>query len=1491
MISLRNLTAAEIRWHHQFANRIIPSISLGFAARNSEGYFYMPGVTLSRPLLEAGASAKCDFAAADARTGLDFDLDLKFRRGAKLEVGLAAYADASAEFSKFIRASIEGSAFAEARAGVQLQLPLNLFDEFGFSVRAEAIAQAAAGLEVNLGLSVGDFVALAKRDPDFFGVPLEVFMLFLEEVSIGGAFEVNVSASAKAHASISVAGTIIEKAGEKAGFYYTVDAGVGLAAGVGMGGKFGLEFKDFRRFFGRAVDVAVDKTVDDIAQIVAPVGASSAPRDELRKWLKVFAPVAKISLRTAYDLGLKITEHNPGATQGDMGQLCNAAIKTLLEEAQRYIFGRLLDAACDSLRAQLEQHAQRVGPLAWGALLPTRNELADKLLAMPSEPFQDNPDNIQYWTDVVSKTLALVAALGNPDPRLHASVSIVYAASELLLAAIRAKVNTASAYAGAIGAGRVATDTQPFVGNPVNQGTAELRVVIAGSDRPISYDDLIAFLASSAVVDPILAAVPELKGFVEVFETEFGRTGREVLALLVKNAAAFDLAGAGAAQVDPHTLLMKIVAALDNYLLHRFEAQVLPVLLSEITDPNLRLYVHEVLYAAVVYTKDVGLKSLLNWSDPARGFDNEDFTESLAGVLMLLVGRTVVVTGDTFLTALQEGAQKACAEVAAKLRNNHADVARFGIPAELIDIAIDSLEVGGAVLGPLPAETRTRVRRLLYQVFEPIPLGQETSFLERLADDFFIPKEADLRALTDELTAISKERFVLFAREFVSRIGNYILELLEEFILAVVDLILNWENTLANSLNKLAALLQSLESRLVDLNRQVTALFIEAQSAINAFLSLLSGPDVQSKVKSEVKSRLVDKALDELEDNDVYKWLPGGIKSSIRGLVGGAVNAAMQNPIIDPVFDAVRAIASEAHELLPDVRELDPEENLPEQLMELVLNRLETRLRSHFDGGKPGISLALDYTYSVWVLDDIFGNGHWENRHIHISLGAVKVNLNPFLDIVRAAISSLDFYHDALDDACFKLADAMAKELELAATKLERNKKKAKKDSLQRISDEHNNDPKEIAILTPASMEHFTSLIEFRVHLGGVPLSYLGLGEDEANRVLIYLNGNLIPLKSLVVEESLSVLNEERHKADIDFGMIPGHVVGEVTTDARIRNSFVNARARIIADTAASIPTQRSNKDALYRTTSFVFGIAAVSEQTAAKWAYAPSPSTGAARIALKRAYGGDKAGRVVQSYDFDNLRPGALKPASAVQDILANRLPGILLQFRAAPDEAPIVEGVNVFTVVVIEKGGHRHQQSVTFTVGVPVKSRKPRKPRLRIPMLEDADDKLSVNNVSRARIVAANDIASKEIRDEMMRRVVKPAAQPVVSVGRKVKVQVLATTTRLRKEVLIVRDKSGKEVGRHEVEYATATQRNKRLRALGLDAKRLAIEGKRLRIDNVAYGAVHGAHSREAFEVRPNFNMTTAGVKEQLSASLRYLSAQHELNFRDIPHDESFS
>ena len=118
---------------------------------------------LSQKLLGAGAAAKNDWAHASAETGLNFTGRARFRRGIEVEIGLDALATADAGLSKFVDASIRGNAFAEARASLQLQLPLNLFDEFGLAVGAQAVAQAAAGIEVGLAAIAGDIIELAAR--------------------------------------------------------------------------------------------------------------------------------------------------------------------------------------------------------------------------------------------------------------------------------------------------------------------------------------------------------------------------------------------------------------------------------------------------------------------------------------------------------------------------------------------------------------------------------------------------------------------------------------------------------------------------------------------------------------------------------------------------------------------------------------------------------------------------------------------------------------------------------------------------------------------------------------------------------------------------------------------------------------------------------------------------------------------------------------------------------------------------------------------------------------------------------------------------------------------------------------------------------------------------------------------------------------------------------------------------------------------------------
>ena len=87
---------------------------------------------------------------------------------------------ASVSFASCERASAN-SRFAEAKAALRVQLPLNLFKDFGLTIGAQAVAQAAAGIEVGLGLAIGDFIALLRENPESEGLPIELVVLLLHE--------------------------------------------------------------------------------------------------------------------------------------------------------------------------------------------------------------------------------------------------------------------------------------------------------------------------------------------------------------------------------------------------------------------------------------------------------------------------------------------------------------------------------------------------------------------------------------------------------------------------------------------------------------------------------------------------------------------------------------------------------------------------------------------------------------------------------------------------------------------------------------------------------------------------------------------------------------------------------------------------------------------------------------------------------------------------------------------------------------------------------------------------------------------------------------------------------------------------------------------------------------------------------------------------------------------------------------------------------------
>jgi len=1122
----------------------------------------MPGIDLSRPLLAVGASAKTDWASASADTGLTFTGKAQLRRGLNVEIGLEALATADANFRKFIAATARGNAFAAAEASLQIQLPLNLFDEFGVVVGAQAVAQAAAGIEVGLGISVGDFVRLAQQDPASNGLPLSLLLMLLEEVDISAVVEVHVAASAMAYAVLKVSGNVIGKPTRAAGFYCSAKAGCGCAAGVGFSARAGAGFKDFRRFYGRAIDKTLDTTLQAIEGMLPPSA------DFVRPLLTAFGPVAKTAFRTAYEIGDYIARNSPGNSPKEASDLANHCVGIVLEEAQRFLFGQLLGAGLKGIQGQVAQIIGNLVKGGWDALMPERRALADLLYRMPAEPFQPTEDNTKYWGDLLTNGVDFVTAIpGLVGDDMIKSLAMLYAGAELLIEAITNRVNQAQAYAVAIGAGRVAT--KPSFTGPVANAppravkTYMCRVLGKSASASLDYADLIQFLVDDVVVDALRREVPEVDAFLQVFKGPVAAVENDVLRMLLTHGQAFVSSRGNVGEADPDATLQMLLGALDTFITQ----QVQPILVTEVNkhidDGNVRLYFNEVLLPSILFTKDVAFRTALNWS--RHPINKDEFTEALASVMTGLLGRTLVLFADSFFAAVQQDMQKSCDHAASRLTGRNDPFKAMGLPADPVmrSLFATVLRGGGALFGPLPSAQRARIRSILYEVVAALPVRDQQSFVAQLGDDFFIPNIDHMNELSTALLDVSRERFERFIELMFEAGGALAVDALEAFIVNAADLIKQWERRLAKSLHDLDVQLARLVADVRRLAAEVEAEFQRVQQEIQALFQSLGSASLRRTLRQAISETVSASAKADLRRNSLYRNLPlSELKQAAENLLADTIHGVIEGPLVDPFFNALGVVADSLDDLLTDIRALDPRRPLAAQVLDLVLDRVEEEMAAAFGSGEPHVDLAVTLQF------DFFGP-----QHTTFNLGRIDLPRTRLFQLMRSAVAALDFYEAQLATTAQALADAFATQVELQGQEVTQAARSADQARLSRLQAEHSAAPKTIAIVDPRPQAMYDRDVEAWIHLGDVPMSYLGMGRDEQQRVFVFLNGVLVPPQSLLLGEASGQVDSRAHLANITvnasmprgaprtLGSVGGAIVTRAAKTAHAVNSIQPAPA------------------------------------------------------------------------------------------------------------------------------------------------------------------------------------------------------------------------------------------------------------------------------------------------------------------------------------------
>jgi len=1219
----------------------------------------MPGINLSQPLLGAGASAKNDWASASARTSLDFTAKAEFKRGVNAVIGLEALASADAGLSQFIAATVRGNAFAEAQAGVQVQFPLNLFDNFGVAVGAQAAAQAAAGIEAGLALVIGDFVELLEEDPDAAGIPAELILLLLEEVDCGGKMEVHVAASAMAYASLQITGSVIDRPDRPAGFQFLVDAGVGVAGGVGFSGGLLLGFKDFRRFYGRAVDLCVDRVVSELRAILDDDVA-------VQGLVGAFAPVAKVALRLAYELGDFIAKNKPGNTPEAALTLSNHGVGIILEETQRYLLERFVESGLRAARAAL-QSGGAVSAQAWDTLQPQRRALATRLRAMPDDPFQPQQENRDYWRGLQQDMLALAAGLpaGIRDV-VGQAVATLAAAAELLIEMFRSRINTAQAYVVAVGVGQI--NTKPSFGGPLpSPPLPDVQKLINAAfgqpaGAPIDFARLAQFLARGPALDALRNAFPDVDQFAQIFTGPVAAQASQVLAKLLSNHDAFLADSAG--NINPKRTLQVLLDALDGFITARLNAELKALVYQATPDETIRLYFDEVLLGAINFTKDVAFRTVLDWEK--KPIDKDTFTEALASVLTMLLGRSLVVIGDIFFDQLLQSMTTATAHAAAHIDGPKDPFRAIGIAAspELRTLFADTLRIGGEVFAPLPPDVRARVRHILFEIMEPLPPGDAKAFVDELADQFFIPNSEHVEELRDELLAIARDRFGRFVEKLLVNAGDAMIQAIADFLEQAAAAIEQWAKGLADAIGRLGDEIATLQREIAALAGEMEAAFGVAMDSVQSLLETLSSGAMRTNLKNQIVDEVYRRAKGVLTDNPIYQALPRDLRRAARGLLKDSVRALVGNPLVDPVLDAIGGVAGALDDVVDDVRALDPHQPLAPQILELMLSHIEDAVRDRF-GTKPHISVGFTFEY------DFFGH-HAES----FELGRIEIPFSAFFGLMRDAVGALVGLDDALEQAAADLAAAFAKQFQIESKQAQQATKVHDRTRLSRIDAEFTAVPKQIAVLSPAPSSVHRGDVSVDIHLGGVPLSYLGLGQDEQERVFVFLNDDLVPAKALVVGRAEATKQPDLLGKDVALDTLPGF-------DAATRT---------------------------FRGADVTIQLNGVGGNAAAPTALARPGSLGVERRAGKAG----PAGTTRITTQLANVSPGRLLTGTQQRKLAAQLPSGTEISFSIALGD--LTQGTNTLTVVVIDRGGTRYQQIVSFGVAAPPRDR-PGKPPIRLP------------------------------------------------------------------------------------------------------------------------------------------------------------------------------
>ncbi|NOY39014.1 MAG: hypothetical protein GXO95_01905 [Nitrospirae bacterium] len=1143
----------------------------------------MSSLDLTKNLLNAKAGISNEWGSAGIQGEGLATFRTEFNHGLRLDAGIGVLANLDASFRKYIAAHLMGEAHAQLRVTGQVQVPMNLFEEVGVAVRLQAIAEAAAGVSLNLGLSIGDFIKLAESDPQLEGLPAKLFRVFMEEVTIGGGVYAKAAFSAMAYANLVIAGRLVKGngPGEEPGFNILAEAGAGLEAGAGYRVFANIGINNPRRLAGRTIDVVVDEMVDEISKLIPE---DSTDKPEL---LNAFRVPAKIALRNAYEIGELIATRDIPANESGARQIALRCTQVILEESQRYLLDRIACTGMRILEDNMKSFADGISDTDWEELATERQNVANRLLAIPNDPFLPGEDNRRYWNALCNDVLTLVmkiseASISDDLGKWLQPVSMLWSAIQLLFIGME-RVTEASASVNIVGWNNPESVQKAFFGDLESQPPQSIKSYINaqlenGVNHDLNRSELALFLLKDGVIRNLEARFPDVKVFLDIFRRPLSPVGSDtdIAKLLLTSLGGILIDSDG--QVDTKATLDALLNGLKTFLTDKLEGELVPVVDNYIGDRgDLRFYFHEVVLPSLRLTTDVVFTQVLEWEE--GNVDETALKEMLSTVLMMLFGRSLVVTTDV-LTAAAQSEIRTEFNKAADEAGDQGGLVDTLLPIleplglytasdrdEVLEIVQDILVIGGDVFGPLPDQTRARVRGLLYEIFEPLPPDGQHDFMENLADALFIPNRERVMGLADELVAIAGNNLQNFIARVLQRIAGKMLEELDELIKDIEKQVKKWLSELEEALQLLQRQVAALLREIAVLISEVEELFNRVADDFQELLSILGNNASRNRIRDKIVSSMVSTAENRLRSNPIYKnLLPGPAKTIAKTTMETTVRAGIDNAVTNTIWGAICDLTWDLNDFIEDVRGLSPHQGLASGISNLLLNRIDDRLRSVF-GDNPGMDISFDVRWSVRVPYYDIPAGKWKNRTLthreSINLGHVELPLSTVLSNVRWVIEHTAAVEEQINVLARGLYNALEKELQLKDKDAEHMRLEEEKMAVESEFQESVPADRDINIYEPVPGAVYEDNLAVKIELSGVPVSFLGLGMNEQQRVYVWLNAELIPLDSFIVDEVRPMLPAITDLSEGFSGLLQGkNVSGKQTApeEASLKSSNVTVR-------------------------------------------------------------------------------------------------------------------------------------------------------------------------------------------------------------------------------------------------------------------------------------------------------------------------------------------